>query len=442
MRIFDGLVNLVSGMGTGRDKAGQASYAMPVMTDQQALIAYKASRLVGRIIDLPAQDSCREWREWQAKSVAITDIEAEEKRLNVQGKVLEARRQARAFGGAAILIGTGDSDPSKPLDPSRLKKGGVKYLTVLGKEDLTVGDIEQNPTVEGYGQPIFWRDNRQNQIHPSRLVVFHGVRPFSGLSYDTQDGWGDTVLNGTLERVTAVDEVAGNVLSLVYEAKVDVIKIPDLMLNLQNRGQKFVDEVLKRLGLATIAKGNNGTLILDALEEYEQKNASFSGLPDIMDRMMQLASASSGIPMTLLFGQSAAGMNATGEGDARNYYDAVKVQQTLEMQPAMVLLDECLIYSSLGNRPSDLHYTWRPLWQPNAKERAETGKFIADALKVIDDMQALPREVLGKAAVNGLTEAGSHPGLEGHAAEFYESNSGSKTSGPAESGMLEREGEE
>lgn len=436
--VSDGLVNLVSGMGTGRDKAGRASYSTPVMTSQEALVAYKAAPLARRIIDLPAQDACREWREWQAKETDISDIGAEEKRLGVQGKVMEARRQARLFGGAAILIGTGDKDPSKPLDPTRLKKGGIKYLTVLGRDDLTTGDIERNITAEGYGLPVVWRGLNQQAIHPSRLVVFHGIKPFSGLAYETQDGWGDSELMGVLERVTALDEVAGNILSLVYEAKVDVIKVPDLMNNLQTRGDAFSAELIKRLTLAATGKGINGTLILDALEEYQQKSASFGSLPDIIDRFMQLCSAVCGIPMTLLFGQSAAGMNSTGEGDARNYYDSVKVEQTLEIQPAMSVLDECLIYSSLGNRPDDLHYTWRPLWQPTAKERAETGKLMTESLKSIDDMQTLPKEVLGKAAVNGLTESGAFPGLEGYANEFYGAN-GDDEEDPAESGIIERE---
>jgi len=39
---------------------------------------------------------------------------------------------------------------------------------------------------------------------------------------------------------------------------------------------------------------------------------------------MQLASGAADIPMTRLLGQSPAGMNATGDGDMRNYYDRIE----------------------------------------------------------------------------------------------------------------------
>jgi hypothetical protein len=42
-----------------------------------------------------------------------------------------------------------------------------------------------------------------------------------------------------LDALKRVDEIAYNVNSLSYEAKVDVIKIPDLMRNLQQRGIAF-----------------------------------------------------------------------------------------------------------------------------------------------------------------------------------------------------------
>ena len=387
MQLWDGLVNLVSGMGTSRDKAGQASYLLPVMTDQQLLVAYKASSLVRRAVNLPAEDACREWREWQASAEEISNIEVVEADLKVQKKVLKARRQARLFGGAALLIGTGDTDLMKPIDPARLARGGLKYLTVLSREDLTVGEWDRNVASPTYNEATFWRLGAMQDIHPSRLVIFHGVEPFEGQVYESGDGWGESVLNGTLDRVTAVDEVAGNVLLLVYEAKVDVIKIPNLMQNLRTNGAKYSEELIKRLRLAATGKGINGALILDALEEYEQKSASFGGLPDIMDRMMQLASAAAGIPVTLLFGTSPGGLNATGDGEIRGYYDRVRVEQTLEIQPAMAVLDECIIQSALGTRPKEAHYNWRPLWQPTAKERAETADKLAGAFEKVYRME-------------------------------------------------------
>lgn len=420
--INDGLVNLVSGMGTARDKAGQAQYTATTMSDLELVNAYKASSLARRVVDMPAEDACREWREWQAESTDISAIEAEEKRLGVQRKVLKAQKFARLFGGSALLIGTGEKDLSKPLRPDIMRKGGLKYLPMLTMRDLTPGPLSSDLTEEDFGLPKHWTLNTQGktglQVHPTRLVIFNGEEPLGDYDTSTHTGWGSSILEGGLDAVMRVDEVAGNILSLVYEAKVDVIKIPDFMRNLATRGDEYAAEMVRRLRLAATGKGINGSMILDSAEEYQQKSASFGTLDTILDRFMQLTSAAHGIPMTLLFGMSPGGMNATGASDVRGYYDRVKVQQSLAMEPAMRLLDECLIRSALGDRPEEVHYNWRSLWQPTAKERAEVGKLLVDALAALDGMELIPGEAISAAAVNALTESGAFPGLEGAVAEF------------------------
>ena len=427
--IRDGMENLVSGMGTSRDKGSQATYTIAEQHAPHELrTAYEASALIQRAIDMPAEDSCREWREWQADSVEISNIEAEEQRLGVQAKVFEARRLARLYGGSALLIGTGASDPMEPLDPETVAKGGIKYLTVLTRYEITGQDYELDVTSPYYKQPKFWTvvaaDGQMINLHPSRLVLFHGLAPLRDLGGVSTDGWGRSSLPGMLDALKRVDEIAYNVNSLSYEAKVDVIKIPDLMRNLQQRGIAFEQEVIKRIKLASQAKGINGTLILDALEEYEQKTLSFSGLEAVIDKFMQLASAAVGIPMTLFFMISPGGLSATGESDTRAYYDKVKVEQSLRMGPAMSILDECLIRSALGDRPDDVHYRWKPLWQPTAKERVETAKIAAEAMARTVDAGMVPEEVAGRAVSNNFTESGAFPGMEGYWTEFFGTSDG------------------
>lgn len=418
----DGLVNMVSGMGTARDKAGQAQYYTANLTEAELLAAYTASKLVQRVVDMPAEDACREWREWGAEDADISMIEAEEKRLNVQGKVMRAMKLARLFGGCALLIGDGSNNPAMPLNPERIGKGGLKYLTLLTMRDLSSGMRNDDLTSEEFGKPLYWNINAVGnagiRVHPSRLVLFHGSEPMGDYDVTGHYEWGGSALLGGLDTLKRVEEVAANINSLTYEAKVDVIKIPDLMQNLATRGDAYSTEIIRRLTLAATGKGINGTLILDALEEYEQKSASFGTLDTILDRFMQLACAAYGIPMTLLFGMSPGGMNATGASDTRGYYDRVKVIQTLGIEPAMRVLDECLIRSALGDRPEDVHYNWKPLWQATALERAQIGKTLVEAMVALDGMEVIPAEAIGKAAVNALTECGAFPGLEAAVEEY------------------------
>ncbi len=331
-------------------------------------------------------------------------------------------KRARLFGGAAIYIGTRDLDASKPLDPARIGKGGLQYLAVLNRSEITAGEIQRDPRLPGFGKPIMYRMNPATgasvDIHPSRLVIATGEEVPDD-RYSAYPGWGDSTLNATISAVRNLDATIANVASLVFEAKIDVFGIKGFTDGLMDGGQEYETMALARAALTARGKGINGALLMDAEDTYDQKTASFATLPDIIDRFMQMVSAASGVPMTRLFGISAAGLNATGAGDEKVYFDRVRVMQTLDLDPAMEILNECLIRSALGNRPPELHWAWRPLFQPTAKEQADMGKVLVDSVKVLYDMDILPQEALADTIVNTLTESGAFPGLEGKVKEFF-----------------------
>lgn len=414
----DKLVNLVANLGTERDKASGSVYGPVVMSDIELSNAYRGAWLPRKIVDIPPLDATRRWRGWQATKEQIEKIEAEEKRLDLRRKVKQAMTRGRLFGGAALFIGTGERDASQPLNPERIQAGGIKYLTVMNRRQLSPTELEQDPQSPLFGKPKAYRlAGSAIDIHPSRLVIFIGAEhPDPELAMGNEFGWGDSVLQAVFEAIKQSDATMANTASLVFEAKVDVIKIPDFMQQLQDPG--FEKRVLERIRLAATAKGINGALLLDKEEEYETKTASFGGLPDIIDRFLQAVAGAADIPATRLLGQAPSGMNATGDSDLRNYYDRIQAIQELEMCPAMQLLDDCLLRSALGSRPAEIHYIWKPLWQPTATEQSEINKRTADTIKVLVDTKLWPEEALSKAATTMLVEQSVLPGLEAALDEF------------------------
>lgn len=420
----DSLTNLVSRMGTDRDKAASSFYGAPLLDDAQLLNAYRGAWLPRKIVDIPAFDSVRAWRDWQAEQDQIEAIEAEEKRLQVRSKVLDARVKARLWGGAAIHIGTGDQNLAEPLDVEHIGTAGIKHLTVLTRRQLSAGEIERDVASEWFGRPKAYRltsgDQVQVDIHPSRLVIFAGnPQPDIELIGGSDLVWGDSVLLAVMEAIKQADGTAANIASLVFEAKVDVFRIPNFMAQLRDEGYKT--KLLERLTLAATAKGINGALLLDKEEEYDTKSPSFATLPDILDRFLQIVSGAADIPATRLLGQAPAGLNATGESDLRNYYDRLSAMQEVEMTPAMHRMDEALIRSALGTRPAEVYYEWAPLWGMSEKEKAEVFKMKADAGRSLAGSAAgtlLPVEALSDALVNTFTEDGSLPGLEAAIEEY------------------------
>lgn len=422
IRAADGFQNLVANLGTSRDKAYANGYFLDIIDRQRLSTAYRTSAVAKSIVDIPADDSCREWREWQAEEDQISALEAEEKRLGVQAKVRDARKRARLYGGAAIFIGTGDSNLELPLNPRSVQRGGLRYLTVLDLWELTAGELSMDPRDPNYGMPKHYElhavEASAIRIHPSRLVIFRGADVLDSITRQSMQGWGDSELQAAYERITQLDGTMANIASLIFEAKVDVVKIQNFTNDLRSGGSAYETLMLKRFGLAATAKGINGMLMLDGEEEYDQKSASFSTLPELADRFMQMVAAAARIPMTRLFGMSPAGMNATGESDIRTYYDSVRQEQTLDMEPAMAVMDECLVRSALGDRPEDVHFNWRSLWQMSEKERAEVADKLTTAAERVSRIDAAPHEAISEALVNALTEVGAFPGLDQAVKEF------------------------
>lgn len=345
--------------------------------------------------------------------------------MNLRGKVLEASKKARLFGGAALFIGVGYADPSRPLDIERVGKGGLKHLTVLTRRQLAAGEIERDPTSEWYGKPKFYTltgaSGAQVAIHPSRLVIFNGAmvpdEDFGGALGQGSHGWGESVLTATLDAIKNADSTAANIASLVFEAKIDIIKVPQF-----SRQPGLRRSHTAPLFAGQHHQGVNGTLILDAEEEYDSKSASFSGLTDILMAFLQIVSGAADIPVTRLLGQSPAGLNATGDADMRNYHDRIQAIQELDFTPAMSRLDECLIRSATGARDPDIYASWAPLEQMSEKDKAEIFKTKADAARVLFGSSAgqeiIPRQALSEALVNTLVDDGSLPGLEAAIAAF------------------------
>ncbi len=436
IRANDGLRNVLGNIMTDRDKASASAYFFSPLTQDQLHAAYRGSWLPRKIVNIPAFDATRKWREWSATKDQISAIEAEEKRLDVRGKIRRALISARLRGGAALLIGDGSPNPELPLNLERIRKGGIKYLTVLTRDSLHGGQRDENPESPYFNRPAHWTlsttSQGQQNIHPSRLCVFLGA-PIPEDAFDINDGWGDSVLDAVYQATTQADSTTANIASLVFEAKIDVIAIPGLMQNLAD--PRYEAQLTKRLQVAATMKSINGTLVRDDDEAYDQKTANFGTLPDIMDRFFQNVSGAADIPMTRLFGRSAAGMNATGDGDLKNYYDHVQSMQEVDIGSAIHILDEALIRSSLGTRPEDVFYQWRALWQMTEKERAEIGDKTMSAIEKLHRTDTVPPEAVGKAAVNALTESGAFPGLEAAVDEFTSGSAGQNENDPEGEGI-------
>jgi phage-related protein (TIGR01555 family) len=420
MWMVDRLVNLVSGLGGAKDKASATMFALALMGKDQLDAAYRGDWIARKVVDIPAFDETRAWRNWQAEQDQIEAIEAEEARHSIQSKVAAARVRARLYGGSALYLGVDRGTPGEELDMRRVAKGGLRYVHVLNRYEILPGEIELDPQSPLFGEPkkytLTTGTKASVDIHPSRVIRFVGAGlPDRNLMLD---GWGDSALQAVDDAVRHAGSAAAAIAALLQEAKVDIIKMPNLMEGVAT--EEYRGKVIERFTLANTAKSMVNAILLDGEEEWSQKQVSFTNLPEVLNTYLQIASGAADIPATRLLGQTPGGLQSTGESDLRNYYDRISAGQNLSLRPALYRLDEAIIRSALGTRPPEVHYLWAPLWQIPEKERAEIAESKAKTTKLYAETGLLPDPALGKALLNQLVEDGTYPGLDEAIKEFGE----------------------
>lgn len=418
-KFTDSLTNVMSGAGTTADKRVHAHYSNVFVDQQQIEASYRSSWLARKIVDMPAQDMTREWRDWKTDSETIGKIEAEEKRVKLRDCVGEALILGR-LGGGAIFIGVTGDNPAEPLDVARIRPGGLSYLAVFSRWQLLLGDEVTDPADPLFGGPAWFEITTTSastgvRIHPSRIVAFKGAHVMRGITTDWQAAfWGDPIYQAVGDAIRNADSAQNSFASLIDESTYDVIGIPGLMERLSQPGGDA--QLSKRLDAAKFGKSIHRAIVLDSgeggkdAETWETRQVTWTGMPELMAAFLQTVAGAADIPYTRLLGTSATGMNATGAGDERDYVSSIGTKQEMTLRPALDRIDAVLLPSSgVKDYP---WYDFAPLFEMDEKERSALDKQTADTAKVWADSGLVPIDALAKGVQNLLVENGTYPGLD------------------------------
>jgi len=129
--VRDSLSNLAASLGAGKDKAAYDSFVLFDLDRGQIEAMYRGDWLARKVVDIVTYDTVREWREWSGHRDDVVRVEAAERRLGLRKALQRALVLGRLYGGGAIIIGTGETDPAalaQPLDPDALPRGGLTFL--------------------------------------------------------------------------------------------------------------------------------------------------------------------------------------------------------------------------------------------------------------------------------------------------------------------------
>lgn len=416
-QFLDTFTNLAAGMSDSRSKFKASSFTRVDHNDSQLLDAYNGSGLVSRVVDMPAQDATRMWREWQAEADQISKLEDVEKQFGIQLKLQDALVDARLYGDGYLFLDDG-TEPSEPMDPDT--SPGLRFVVKVDRWQISEGEYDYDPLSEFYNRPSYYDlmggDTNILSIHPSRIVHQVGIKR---RQFGAAGRMGQSVLSPIMDSLKGFSAVMANVADMTMEAKVDVMRIQGLMQKVTDPNE--LAALQTKLQLAMMTKATNGALILDMdEEEWQQKQLSFATLPDIIDRFQTWAAGDAMVPRSMLFGVQTGGLGDTGKADVSNYYDRVKSMQENQIQPAMPILDRMVIKTALGSVPEEVHYNWRSLHQVDPKTQQEIGTAISNRYVALYEKGIFPVELAFEQVVNELVEAGVSPGLEQAAEEWID----------------------
>lgn len=405
----DGWSNLFTGLGTSADKrVGTVNVSGGITSDLELENIYASDGLAAKIVDLVAEDMVRQgWKyvvEGESEEVPKYAIMYEKmaEQIKLHERVASALKWARLYGGSLILLGAYDGEelgtklvPRKIRNFESLKvvpRTQVEFSMVKWQNDETkprFGEIEYYPVKFNFAGA-----EKTINVHWSRVIEVRGIEvpKFGGANIPREYRyWGIPVLQRVKERVADLAGSFGSLSSLMQEISVGKYKFQNLadILSMDNGNQA----VQKRIQAMDLMKSTFHSVFMDSEDDFVRDTLSFAGVSDVIYQFFTLICASTGYPMTRLFGTSPGGLNSTGDSDTYAYYDNVAAEQRLKLKP---ILNRIVgVYAEAKNIP-EAEIEFNPLEQMTEKERAEleekeanSGKMKAETYQQYIDMGIL-----------------------------------------------------
>ncbi|NIQ92391.1 MAG: DUF1073 domain-containing protein [Deltaproteobacteria bacterium] len=410
----DGWINNVTGLGIKlRDKRVSSEAVAEIITAHDAEQLYQTDPAAARIVDKLPDEMMREGYQIIVKDDDDAEMSKKARErldeLFFDSSVLDAMKDGRLYGGAALILGMQNQDSEKELELG----GRLQYIAELDKTYLDVQstDIQTDPTEPHWRKPEFYSflssdvkiedENLKSKIHRSRMIIFDGNRlPYR--KYQQNGYWHDSVLSRLKNPVRNYSSGQDSVATLIHDLSVGIFKLKGLHEIVTSNEQ---DVVSKRLEMAVLGVSIMNSLVLDAeMESYERKTTNVAGVSDLMKILGNRLVASTDMPHTVLLGESPTGSNATGNSTTTSWYDHVSAHQENVLEPVIRrVLD--IIFSEKGGISRgvipDYSIVFNPLWQMDEKEQAETRKTMSEADSNYIDRGVLTADEIAQSRFGG-----------------------------------------
>jgi phage-related protein (TIGR01555 family) len=384
----DGLQNVLTGMGTSRDKSLYTNTQPIIFLAQEELEALYGMWLPRRIVDIYAEQSTRKGFKvlFGGEGVAAEEVAGVEQvieDLYILENFMLASKNSRLYGGAVILLFIDDGRAAdQPVDKSKIY--AVESMEVLDRWQIAPVINEEN--LYDYSRATYYqiisgdliREPTLTRIHKDRILRFDG----DWLPYRVRQrnyGWGISSLQTVCESFKHYWTGLNSSSTLLSEFDIFVHKIKGLSQMLAAGKEK---DVRDRLVLNDMSKSVYRGYAIDAeREELDFISRNFGGIGEILEKMRIDIIGASKIPHTLLFGESPGGLGSTGRSEERDFAKTLADYQQATFHRPLKKLMEYIMLSRTGPTEGKLPDSWRikfnDLFELNEREKADVRARVA-----------------------------------------------------------------
>lgn len=332
-----------------------------------------------------------------AKGGELSNLSAEEKdraeeaasRFDLWQHLRAAVRSNYVTGGCLLYMDFGLSgrELEEPLDLNRMdmkRFRGFRHIDPINCVAVQVNTV--NPAAGGYMQPSIWYVIGLGAVHRSHFLKFEANIPELPMRPLTL--YFGMPLTQLIKQDVANSNLASQGLAnLMNRFRFTYLKADESSFTTEN-AKCFKD----RLNFMSFVQDNFGVCPIKTTEDVMQLTTSLAGMAENVEEFYLLISAKTDIPYTELMGKSAEGMNATGSGDRRKWYDKCRsIQESVKNN--LLFMYGIVAGVDSGKFVKFTDFTFNPLEEATEKELAENIKSYAEVASALVNLGAKQDEV-------------------------------------------------
>jgi phage-related protein (TIGR01555 family) len=337
---------------------------------------YRSSWVVARTVEVVAEDMARVAIDVQGDFTQdeISLLMKTYREIGLPGRLSEAIKWGRLYGGAVAIILLDGHEMSAPLTMDSIEQGSFQGLYILDRFEVTPSTDLIKEMGPMFGYPEYYTVNSSEagdgfKVHHSRVLRFVGVT-LPGQARRAEQGWGASVVERVYDRVLALDSATYGAANLMFKSFLRVIKI-DGFRSILSTGGRMEKALLKQFAMIRQMQSNEGITLLDKGDDFQAFNWTFAGVYDALQAFCEQIAGATGIPLIRLLGQSPKGFSS-GDSDMRTYYDTIATQLDDDKRPADTMIFKVLARHLWGKPlPDDFAFEYQSLFAPSEVEKSQ-----------------------------------------------------------------------